>query len=65
MGRTIGIGRETQSLFHLSSPSSSTTCTSMYTPLLIHSRLGHLNISKFRKMVPRFSSLPSIECESC
>ena len=63
MGRTIGIGREFQGLFHLSSPSSSTACTSMETPLLIHNRLGHLNISKFRVMVPRFSSLSSIECE--
>ena len=25
----------------------------------------HLNISKFRKMVPRISSLSLIECESC
>ena len=61
-GRTIGIGREFQGLFHLSSPSSSIACTSMGTPLLIHGRLGHPNISK---MVPRFSSLSSIECESC
>ena len=37
----------------------------MDTHLLIHSRLGHLNISKFRVMVSRFSSLSSIECESC
>ena len=64
-GRTIGIGREFQGLFHITSPSSSTACTSMETPLLIHSRLGHSNISKFRIMVPRFSSLSSIECESC
>ena len=34
-------------------------------PLLIHNRLGHLNISKLQKMVPHFSSLSSIECESC
>ena len=47
-GRTIGIGREFQCLFHLNSPSSSTACTSMDTHLLIHSRLGHPNISKFR-----------------
>ena len=64
-GRTIGIGREFQGLFHITSPSSSTACTSMETPLLIHSRLGHSNISKFRIMVPHFSSLSSIECESC
>ena len=38
---------------------------SMDTPLLIHNRLGHLNISKFPKIVPCFSSLSSIECESC
>ena len=61
-GRTIGIGHESQGLFHLSSPSSSTACTSMDTHLLIHSFLGHPNISKFRKMVPCFSSLPLIEC---
>ena len=40
-GRTIGIGREFQSLFHLNSPSSFTACTSIDTSLLIHSRLGH------------------------
>ena len=57
MGRTIGIGCEFQGLFHLSFPFSSTACTSMNTPLLIHSRLGHPNISKFRIMVPCFSSL--------
>ena len=64
-GRTIRIGREFHGLFHLSSPSSSTACTFMDTPLLIHSRLGHSNISKFRIMVPHFSNLSSIESESC
>ena len=62
---TIGIGCEFQGLFHLNSPSSSTTCTSMDIPLLIHSHLGHLNISKFRIIFPRFSSLYSIDCETC
>ena len=63
--RTIGRGCESQGLFHLSLPSSSTTCTSMDTPLLIHNHLSHPNISKFRKMVPCFSNLSSIKCESC
>ena len=63
--RTIGIGHEFQGLFHLSSPSSSTIYTSMDTLLLIHSRLDHSNISKFHKMVPHFSSLSLIECQSC
>ena len=61
MGQTIGIGRESQGLFHLSSPSPSTVCASMDIPLLIHNHLDHPNISKLRKMVPRFSSLSSIE----
>ena len=39
--RMICIGREFQGLFHLHSSSSSTACTSMDTPLLIHNRLGH------------------------
>ena len=65
IGRTIGIGRESHGLFLLSSPSSSIACTSMDTPLLIHDCLGHPTISKFRKLVSRFSSLSSIECESC
>ena len=61
MGRAICIGREFQGLFHPNSPLSSTVCTSMDTPLLTYSRLGHTNISKFQIMVPCFSSLSSIE----
>ena len=38
---------------------------SMDIHLLIHSCLGHPNISKFRIIVSRFSSLSSIECELC
>ena len=64
-GRTIDIRRESHDPFFLNLSSSSTACTSMDTPLLIHSRIGHSNISKFQIMVPRFSSLFSIECESC
>ena len=63
-GRTIGIRRESYDLFLLNSPSYSTTCTSIDISLLIHSRLGHSNISKFRIMVPHFSNLSSIERES-
>ena len=55
--RTIDIGREFQGLFYLNSPSSSTACTSIETPLFIHIRLSHPNISKLRVIVPRFSSL--------
>ena len=64
-GKTIGIGHESQGLFHLSSPLCSTTCTSTEAPLLLHSRLGHPSLFKFWKLVPHFSSLSSLECESC
>ncbi|RVW31085.1 Retrovirus-related Pol polyprotein from transposon RE1 [Vitis vinifera] len=63
--KTIGIGRESQGLYHLTSPSSLAACSSIDTPLLIHNRLGHPSLSKFQKMVPRFSTLSSLACESC
>ncbi|RVW98410.1 Retrovirus-related Pol polyprotein from transposon RE1 [Vitis vinifera] len=64
-GRTIGIGRESQGLYHLTSDSSPAVCISTDAPLLIHNRLGHPSLSKFQKMVPRFSTLSSLPCESC
>ena len=64
-GKTIGIGRESQGLYHLASPSSPVACISTDASLLIHSRLGHLGLSKFQKMVPCFSTLSSLACESC
>ena len=64
-GKTIGIRRESQGLYHLISPSTSVVCMSTDAPLLIHSRLGHPSLSKFQKMVPRFSSLSSLAYESC
>ena len=62
---TIGIGHEFEGLYHLSSTPSSTVCTSTDEPLLVHRLLGHPNIAKLWKMVSRFSSLSSLECELC
>ena len=64
-GKTIGIGRESQGLYHLTSQSFPAVCVSTDAPLLIHSRLGHPSLSKFLKMVPRFSTLSSLACKSC
>ena len=64
-GKTIGIGRESQGLYHLTSPSTPVVCISTNVPLFIHSRLGLPSLSKFQKMVPHFSSLSSLACESC
>ena len=63
--KTIGIGHESQSLFHLNSPLCSTACTSTEAALLLHSRLSHPSLYKFRNLVPHFSSLSSLKCESC
>ena len=64
-GKTIGIGRESQGLYHLTSKSSPIYCVYTDAPLLIHSHLGHPSLSKFQKMVTRFSTLSSLACESC
>ena len=64
-GKMIGIGHESQGLFHLSSPLCSTVCTSTEAPLLLLNCLGHLSLSKFQKLVPHLSSLSSLEYESC
>ncbi|WKA07927.1 hypothetical protein VitviT2T_025697 [Vitis vinifera] len=64
-GKTIGIGHESQGLYHLTSPSSPAACIFIDAHLLIHNRLGHPSLSKFQKMVPRFSTLSSLACESC
>ena len=46
-GKMIGIGRESQGLYHLTLKSSPAVCVSTDVPLLIHNRLGHPNLSKF------------------
>ena len=51
-GKTIGIGRESQCLYHLTASSTPAVCISTDAPLLIHSRLGHPSLSKFQKKGP-------------
>ncbi|RVW33003.1 Retrovirus-related Pol polyprotein from transposon RE1 [Vitis vinifera] len=57
-GKTIGIGRESQGLYHLTSDSSPAVCISTDAPLLIHNRLGHPSLSKFQKMIPHSLLFP-------
>ena len=64
-GKTIGIGRESQGLYHLTSKSFPAVYVSTDAPLLIHNRLGHPSLSKFQKMVTCFSTFSSLACESC
>ena len=65
MGKTIGIGRESQGLYHLTSKSSPVVCVSTDAHLLIHNLLGHPSLSKFQKMITRFSTLSLLACECC
>jgi len=64
-GQMIGVGRESQGLYHLSQPPASIACTVTESPTLLHNRLGHPSVLKLQKMVPGFSKLSSLNCESC
>ena len=64
IGKTIGIGHESQSLFHLGLPLCSTACTSTEDPLLLQSS-GSSKPLQVSKVGSSFSSLSLLECESC
>ncbi|PHU09303.1 Endoribonuclease Dicer -like protein 3 [Capsicum chinense] len=64
-GQTIGVGHESQNLYHLTSSNSFTACSVTDLPDLIHKRLGYPSLSKLQKMVPSLSSLSTLDCESC
>ena len=65
-GQTIGTGCESQGLYYLTNPPAShLACSATVSPTLLHNRFGHPSLSKFQKMVPHFSHLSSLDCESC
>ena len=41
------------------------SCVAAPSPKLLCDRLGHLNLSKLKQMVPNLSRLQVLECESC
>ena len=43
----------------------SVTYSRVVTPFELHRRLGHPSLSLWKKLYPRFSSLSSLNCESC
>ncbi|KAL6326828.1 hypothetical protein AAG906_011005 [Vitis piasezkii] len=57
----IGIGRESQGLYHLTSDSSPAVCIYTDAPLLIHNRLGHPSLSKFRRWFLVFHFVASVD----
>ena len=40
-------------------------CFGIVSPHEVHCCLGHLSFSLLQKLFPQFSSLPSLNCESC
>ncbi|RVW24952.1 Retrovirus-related Pol polyprotein from transposon RE1 [Vitis vinifera] len=64
-GKTIGIGRESQGLYHLTSPSTPAVCISTDAPLLIHSRLATLVYPSSRKWSLVFHLCRRLRVSSC
>lgn len=60
----IGIGYESQGLYHMSKSPSLVAFTSATLTDLLHNRLGHLSLIKLPKLIPSLSTLSSFVCES-
>ena len=62
----IGRGRESRGLYILDpTVPRPIACSGVTTPFETQCRLGHLSPSLLKKLCPRFSSLLSLDCESC
>ena len=62
----IGRGRESEGLYILDpTVPRPIACSRVTTPFETHCRLGHLSLPLLKKLCPRFSSLLSLDCESC
>ncbi|KAJ9561432.1 hypothetical protein OSB04_006592 [Centaurea solstitialis] len=66
MKKIIGRGWEVDGLYIFEhQPSRSLACSNSSSPLEVHCRLGHPSLHNLKKLCPEFSSLPSLQCESC
>ena len=62
----IGRGRESRGLYILDHAISRlVACSGVTTSFESRCRLGHSSLPLLKKLCPRFSSLPSLDCESC
>ncbi|XP_050890899.1 uncharacterized protein LOC127096364 [Lathyrus oleraceus] len=64
MGQTIGVKIESSGLYYLQPPTS-IICVTTESPDLLHRRLGHLSLSKLKKMVSGLPHLESLQFDSC
>ena len=64
--KIIGRGREIDGLYIFErQPPHSLACLNSSSPLEVHCRLGHPSLQNLKKLCPEFSSLSSLQCESC
>ena len=64
--RVIGRGQESRGLYILDLElSNPIACSGIANPHKVHCRLGNLSLSLLKKLFPQFSSLSSLNCESC
>ena len=62
----IGRGRESGGFYILETEvPKSFACSGVVTPFELHCHLGHSSLSLLKKPYPQFSSLSSLNCESC
>ena len=66
MKQIIGRGHEYEALYILETEVQKfVACSGLVTPFEVHCRLGHSSLSLLQKLYPQFSSLSSLNCESC
>ena len=66
MKQIIGRGRESRGLYILDPTiPRPIACSGVTTPFETYCRLGHLSLPLLKKLCPQFSSLLSLDCESC
>ena len=64
--RMIGRGQESGGLYILNPElSKPIACSGIASPHKVHCRLGYPSLSLLKKLFPQFSSLSSLNCESC
>ena len=64
--KIIGTGHETGGLYILDTQiPKSVACTGVVTPFEAHCRLGHPSFPILKRLCPQFSSMSSLDCESC
>ena len=64
--RIIGRGRESRGLYIIETEVPKfIACSGVVIPFELYYRLGHSSLPLLKKLYPQFSSLSSLNCESC